>query len=115
MKFVIGKKYLHEGRQDRLIYTCVGFHPDTTNPVFTYPGGPHYSASAFMVPSISYNEYVEYKEPKKVYCSVWRGGSSGYQWTIADLDSADYNKTKGLYLKTGYVMIKEWELEYEPS
>ena len=58
---------------------------------------------------------AEYKEPKKVYCSVWRQGSNGYQWTISDLDSADYNKIKGFYLNAGYVMIKEWELEYEPS
>ena len=77
-----------------------------------------------LIPSgslcITYNnsDWKEYKEPKKVYCSVWKytpNNPSNYQWSISYNDFARYNAVKDAGLRSGFIMIKEWELEYEPS
>lgn len=60
-----------------------------------------------------YQNWVEVRPKNYVYCSVWIGPKNGYEWTLSSKDKLDYTRRKEDYLHSLYVMIKEWELEYE--
>ena len=110
----VGKKYRHSPLAS----------PAPAGPIYECVYKSNNTACMKIIPSgnlcITYNNsnWKEYKEPKKVYCSVWKhnpNSPSNYQWSISSNDFVLYNKTKDCALLSGSVMIKEWELEYEPS
>lgn len=51
------------------------------------------------------------KAKKKIYCSVWTQ-ASGYVWTVSDTDYQKYMKMVEHYLKSDFILIKDWGLEY---
>lgn len=51
------------------------------------------------------------KAKKKIYCSVWTL-KSGSVWTLSDTDHQQYMKRGEDYLNAGFILIKDWVLEY---
>src|SRR5271165_5202104 len=56
--------------------------------------------------------YKEYKEPKKVYCSVWKSQVGDLDFLLYSGEFGEYKRMQERYKQLSYVMYKEWELEY---